>query len=102
MSALPDLMHLTGQLDYDPAKVGSKLVMKVNNARIYLMALCKNQSIPAHTVSDNAFLMALEGEAILTIGKNLYDLIPGVAIELPGGEPHAIKALSNFKMVIIR
>lgn len=87
---------------FDPKKILSKRLHKLDDTSVYVMALNRLQSIPAHTTKHDAFLIALEGEAILTIGKQLIDLKPGKWLILPGEIPHALKALSDFRMLLVK
>jgi quercetin dioxygenase-like cupin family protein len=42
----------------------------------------------------------LEGEAQITISGKAFDLKAGDAIIMPANEPHALKAVQKFKMLL--
>ena len=97
-----DSSLLATMISYDSKKVMSKKVHDDASVTILLMALSHAQSIPSHQTPVDVFLLAIEGEAILTIGHKLYDLHPGVQVTLPKEFPHAIKAKTDFKMMLVK
>lgn len=93
---------LASEIDYNIDKVVSAKVMEADHLKVHVMAMSRLQSIPSHSTKTDAFLLGLEGEAILTIGNKLFDIVPGVYVPLPKDVPHAIKAVSDFKMMLVR
>jgi len=43
----------------------------------------------------------VDGEVEITISGKAYRLAKGDCIILPAGEPHALKAISRFKMLLV-
>lgn len=93
---------LAEMISYDSKKVMSKKVHDDDHVTVLLMALDHAQSIPSHQTPVDVFLLAIEGEAILTIGDKTYDLKPGVQVTLPKEFPHAIEAKTDFKMMLVK
>jgi quercetin dioxygenase-like cupin family protein len=94
--------HLDELVSYSTKKIATTVIHKSEHTTVYLMAFSPQQSIPVHVTQKDAFLMVLEGEAILTVGNRLYELNEGTTMELPGKIPHAVKATSHFKLLIIK
>jgi len=42
-----------------------------------------------------------EGTATITISSNEHDISEGEMIIMPANEPHAIKAVTSFKMMLV-
>jgi quercetin dioxygenase-like cupin family protein len=65
-----------------------------------LFAFWEGEGISAHTVSGDALVQVLDGEAQVTIAGEEYDVPAGEAIIMPAGKPHAVDAKSRFKMLL--
>jgi quercetin dioxygenase-like cupin family protein len=53
-----------------------------------------------HTAPFDALVHILEGEAEVRISGTPYQLQAGDAIIMPANEPHALKAVQKFKMLL--
>jgi quercetin dioxygenase-like cupin family protein len=53
-----------------------------------------------HTAPYDALAQALDGEAEITIAGQPFHLNAGEMIIMPANQPHAVKALKNFKMML--
>ena len=53
-----------------------------------------------HTAPFDALVHVLDGEVAIRISENLFHLKTGDAIVMPAGEPHAVKAVKKFKMLL--
>ncbi|MEP6534593.1 MAG: cupin domain-containing protein [Bryobacteraceae bacterium] len=53
-----------------------------------------------HTAAFDAVAHLLEGEAEITISGKPLRLTAGDALFLPAKQPHSLKALSRFKMLL--
>jgi quercetin dioxygenase-like cupin family protein len=93
---------LAEQVQIDVKKIQGEQVFVSENFKCHLMALSKMQHIPMHSTPTDAFLLGLEGRAILTIGEKLFEVTPGIYVPLPKEIPHAIKAVTDFKMLLTR
>jgi quercetin dioxygenase-like cupin family protein len=66
-----------------------------------LFAFGEGQGLSEHTAPYDATVYLLNGEAEVSIsGKNLR-LKEGEMVIMPAGEPHALKALKRFKMMLV-
>jgi quercetin dioxygenase-like cupin family protein len=54
-----------------------------------------------HTAAFEALVYIIEGEAEISISGTPYRLGSGALLRLPAREPHAVKALSAFKMLLV-
>ena len=66
-----------------------------------MFAFDEDQGLSEHTAPFDAIVYVLDGEAQVTIaGKSLH-LKAGEIVIMPAGKPHALKALTRFKMILI-
>ncbi len=100
MNSLPKVASLSGQMDYQEGSVVSKTLIKKETGTVTLFAFDKEQGLSEHTAPFDALVCILEGEAEITISGNQYLLKKGEMIILPVNEPHSLKAISRFKMML--
>jgi len=53
-----------------------------------------------HTAPFDALAHILEGESEITISGNPLRLKEGDAVIMPANQPHALKAVTKFKMIL--
>jgi quercetin dioxygenase-like cupin family protein len=70
--------------------------------RVTGFALRTGQALPAHAAEADAFLLVTEGRARVTIGGAMQELAAGEGVTLPGTVQHAVEALSDLRMVLVR
>jgi quercetin dioxygenase-like cupin family protein len=92
---LPDLVN------YQPGAVVSRQVIAKPTGTVTLFAFDKGEGLSEHTAPFDALVEVLEGEVEITISKQPLTLRQGDAVIMPAGEPHALKALSRFKMLLV-
>ena len=100
MNALPKVASLSGQMDYQEGSVVSKTLIKKETGTVTLFAFDKGQGLSEHTAPFDALVCILEGEAEITISGSPYLLKTDEMIILPVNEPHSLKAISRFKMML--
>jgi quercetin dioxygenase-like cupin family protein len=80
--------------------VVSRQITKTEAGNVTLFAFDKDQGLSEHTAPFDALVHILEGEAQITISGKPFDLKAGDAIIMPANEPHALKAVQRFKMLL--
>ncbi len=85
---------------YHSGSVVSTTILKKKTGTVTLFAFEQDQGLSEHSAPFDAFVFLLEGEAIITIGGVDYSMGAGDAIIMPANEPHAIKAVTKFKMML--
>jgi len=80
--------------------VVSRQITKAEAGNVTLFAFDKDQGLSEHTAPFDALAHILEGEAQITIAGKPFDLKTGDAIIMPANEPHALKAVQRFKMLL--
>lgn len=81
--------------------VVSRTVLKQPSGSVTLFAFDAGEGLSEHTTPHEALLYGLDGEAEITIGATGHVVDPGMALHLPAGVPHAVRAVSPFKMMLV-
>lgn len=88
-------------IEYQKDAVVSKTLINKNTGTITLFAFDKEQSLSEHTAPYDAMVCVTDGQAEITISGIAYKLEKGEMIIMPANKPHAVKASSAFKMMLI-
>jgi quercetin dioxygenase-like cupin family protein len=91
------LVDLVG---YQEASVVSKMLIKRETGTVTLFAFDKGQGLSEHTAPFDAMVCVLDGVAEITISGNLVAVRQGEMLVMPANEPHALKAVERFKMML--
>lgn len=88
-------------INYQKEAVVSRTLIDKNTGTVTLFAFDKNQGLSEHTAPFDALVYVIDGEAEVTISGKPIHLKAGEVTIMPAGKPHALKALSQFKMMLI-
>jgi len=66
-----------------------------------MFAFDQDQTLSEHTAPYDALIIAIDGKADITVSGISYSVEEGQTIRLPANEPHAIKALTRFMMMLV-
>ncbi len=94
-------IKLNESLTYQSGAVVSKVLLKKGSGNITLFAFDKGEGLSEHTAPFDAFVHLIDGEAEITILDRQYLLGAGEAIIMPAGQPHSLKAMTAFKMILV-
>jgi len=92
---------LESLIDYQTASVVSKSLLAKKAGNITLFAFDKDEGLSEHTAPFDAFVQILDGKAKISISGKEYELNAGEMIVMPANEPHALRAIEKFKMLLI-
>jgi quercetin dioxygenase-like cupin family protein len=87
-------------VSYADGSVVSKIVARNEAGNITLFAFDKGQNLSEHTAPFDALVQVIEGEARIRIAGIDYMLSEGDMIIMPASVPHAVEAVSRFKMML--
>lgn len=102
MSTAPrsQILHIAEMVEYQEGSVVSRQITKAEAGNVTLFAFDTDQGLSEHKAPFDALVHVLEGEADVTISGQVYRLNAGDAIIMPANEPHALKAIQKFKMLL--
>ncbi|MCP4755901.1 MAG: cupin domain-containing protein [Proteobacteria bacterium] len=91
---------LVDLVDYQEESVVSKTLINKPTGTVTLFAFDQGQGLSEHTASFDAMVSVLDGEVEITISGKPYRLNQGEMIVMPADEPHALTAVTQFKMML--
>lgn len=108
MSADPSSDHplshprnVQGLLDYQDGSVVSRTLIKKPTGTLTLFAFDQGEGLSEHSTPHDALVTVLDGTVKITIGGVDHEVSPGEGLLLPAGIPHALMAVTPFKMLLI-
>ncbi len=91
---------LDQHISYQEGSIVSKEILKNNSGTITLFAFAQGQGLSEHKTPYDALVYIVDGEAEITISGICNKVKTGEIIHMPAGEPHALKANKQFKMLL--
>jgi quercetin dioxygenase-like cupin family protein len=88
-------------LQYQDGAVVSRTLIDKKVGTVTMFAFDEGQGLSEHTAPYDAMVMITDGEVEIRIAGEPFRLKQGETIILPAGKPHALRALSPFKMMLI-
>ena len=79
----------------------SRTLLDRSTGTVTLFAFDEDQGLSPHTSPYDALVQVLEGEASITIAGKVNRVKGGELILIPARQPHAVKAVQKFKMLLI-
>ena len=87
--------------NYQEGSVVSRILVRRNTGNVTLFAFDEGQELSEHTAPFDALVHVLEGKAEIVIAGKPFQLGSGEVILMPANQPHALRAVSRFKMLLI-
>ena len=102
MATIPaaQIVHLAEMAAYQDGAIVSRQITKADAGNVTLFAFDAAQELSEHTAPFDALVHVLDGQTEVMIGGKAFHLRAGDAIVLPAGQPHAVKALTRFRMLL--
>jgi len=87
-------------ISYQDGAVVSRTIVFQKSGTMTLFAFDAGEGLSEHTAPFDAVLQVLEGEVEISIAGEQFHLEQGQMIIMPANRPHALKALTKFKMIL--
>lgn len=102
MSTVPrsQVFELAQMVNYQEGAVVSRQIVRAGAGNVTLFAFDAAQELSEHTTPYDALVHVLEGQAEIRISGAPFQLRAANAIVMPAGEPHAVRAITQFKMLL--
>jgi len=88
-------------VDYQEGSVVSRTLIDKKAGTLTLFAFGENQGLSEHTAPFDALVYVLDGESEVTISGQAFRLTQGETVIMPANKPHALKAITRFKMLLV-
>jgi quercetin dioxygenase-like cupin family protein len=95
-----ETFELTDLLDYQEGAIVSRALVDDESVTVTVFAFDERERLSEHTTPHDAILQVVDGTALVTIDGEEYEVDDGETLVLPAEKPHAVEALSQFKMFL--
>jgi len=92
---------LIDMVSYQEGSIISRTIIDKTSGTITLFAFSEQQGLSEHTAPFDALVYLLDGEAEVTISEKSLHLKEGDIVIMPANEPHALRAIKKFKMMLV-
>jgi quercetin dioxygenase-like cupin family protein len=100
MKAQTPQANLKEMIEYQQDSVVSKTIIDKKAGTVTLFAFDEKQGLSEHMAPYDALVQIVDGEADVTISGKTYQVKEGEMIVMPANHPHALKAVTRFKMLL--
>ncbi len=97
----PEVVRLQDWVEVQPHAVVSREILRKASGTVTLFAFDAGEGLSEHTAPFDALVLVLEGEVEVRISGKPYRLCAGEMLIMPAHEPHALQALTAFKMLLV-
>ncbi len=94
-------IKLADLVSYQEGSVVSRAIINNEAGTVTVFAFDEGQSLSEHTAPFDAIVYVLEGNVEITVSGDKIEAEAGDMVLMPANEPHALKATSKFKMLLI-
>jgi quercetin dioxygenase-like cupin family protein len=95
-----EVLNISGLAEYQTGAIVSYQITKSDNGNVTLFAFDQDQELSEHTTPFDALVQVVDGEVEIKISGKSFLLKIGEAVIMPANQPHAVKALQRFKMLL--
>lgn len=87
-------------VDYQAGSVVSREIISKKTGTVTLFAFDQGQGLSEHTAPFDALVYVFDGEAEIVISGKPLRVKQGEVVIMPANQPHALKAIKKFKMIL--
>lgn len=95
------VINLGGMVTCQDGSVVSREIIKKPAGTVTVFAFAEGQGLSEHSAPFDALVQVLEGKMEVLIDGKPHELKEGEMIIMPADIPHALKALTPFKMLLV-
>ena len=95
-----EVNRLVDLVTYQTGSVVSRTIIDKKTGSVTLFSFDEGQGLSEHTTPFDALVYLLDGEAEISISGKPFHLTEGEMIIMPANQPHALKAVKRFKMLL--
>ena len=95
------VISLSELVDYAEGTVASRMVINRKCGSVTIFSFDENEGLSEHTSPFDAMVTILDGECEVWVAGSTFPMKTGEAIIFPAGVPHALSAVTRFKMSLV-
>ncbi|MEI6293515.1 MAG: cupin domain-containing protein [Methanomicrobiales archaeon] len=92
------VLRLKELVNYSDATVASRMIINRKPGSITLFSFDENEGLSEHTAPFDAVVTILDGECEVWVAGQTFQMKEGETIIFPANVPHALSAITKFKM----
>ena len=100
-SLLGKPLDLAGLVEYQAGAVVSREVLHKETGTVTIFSFDEGEGLSEHVAPFDAMVVLLDGEAEIRIEGKPHRVSAGQFIIMPAGKPHALRAITRYKMLLI-
>ena len=93
--------NMVDLVEYQAGSIVSRTIIDKPAGTLTLFAFDAGQGLSEHTAPFDALVYLLDGKADVAISGKPLQLKQGEMVIMPANQPHALKAVSKFKMLLV-
>jgi len=94
------VVSLAKETGFAPNGIVSRTLLRTTNGRVVLFGFSEGQELTEHTSTQHATVHLLTGECEFDLAGETQQLKAGDFIHMPPGLPHAVRAKTQFSMLL--
>lgn len=94
------ILPIKDLINYQDGSIVSRVILKSEAGNVTLFAFDLGQELSEHSAPFDALVQVLDGEVEIKISGKPFLLKTGEAIIMPANNPHALKAVKKFMMLL--
>ncbi|MGB9176752.1 MAG: cupin domain-containing protein [Methanoregula sp.] len=95
------VIRLSDLVEYADGTVASRMVINRKSGSVTIFSFDENEGLSEHTAPFDALVTILDGECEVWVAGNTFRMTAGDTIIFPAGVPHALSAITRFKMSLV-
>ena len=94
------ILSLAAETKFAPNGIVSRTLLRTANSRVVLFGFAAGQELTEHTSTQHASIQILSGDCEFSLAGKPHALKTGDLLYLPPNLPHAVKATTQFSMLL--
>ncbi len=94
------VVSLAEETRFAPNGIVSRTLLRTGNSRVVLFGFAEGQELTEHTSTQHATIQILTGECDFSLAGKSHALKTGDLLYMPPNLPHAVKATTQFSMLL--
>jgi quercetin dioxygenase-like cupin family protein len=94
------VLSLPEETQFADHGIVSRTLLRTANGRVVLFGFAEGQEMSEHTSTQHALVQVLNGECEFSLAGKPHSLKPGDLLSMPPNLPHALKAKTQFSMLL--
>jgi quercetin dioxygenase-like cupin family protein len=99
-AAQEKILSLADETRFAPNGIVSRTLLRTPTSRVVLFGFAEGQELTEHTSTQHAMIQILSGECEFSLAGKPHAMKSGEVLYMPPNLPHAVKATTQFSMLL--